>query len=200
MMKKIAILLVSAALLPLVSCEKDTQTPPPTPTNVPVTGVELDITEIGLVVGETAVLTATVLPENATDKTVTYKIEMSEISGNPEYDAARAKWGGTWRMPAHDETLELLEECTWEWVEEQGVPGYKVTGLNGNTIFLPAGGYYDGFDSSEPYNFGTRGYYWSSTPDESSFETAYNFFFTKSVCGWRADFRFTGQNIRPVSD
>ena len=35
---------------------------------------------------------------------------MSEISGNPEYDAARAKWGGTWRMPAHDETLELLEE------------------------------------------------------------------------------------------
>ena len=295
-MKKIAILLVSAALLPLVSCEKDTQTLPPTPTNVPVTGVELDITEIGLVVGETAVLTATVLPENATDKTVTwlssapeivsvdengnvqalavgdavitvatadggktaecivtvsqtingheyvdlglsvkwatcnvgaenpwdygdyfawgetevkeytednsitYKIEMSEISGNPEYDAARAKWGGTWRMPAHDETLELLEECTWEWVEEQGVPGYKVTGLNGNTIFLPAGGYYDGFDSSEPYNFGTRGYYWSSTPDESSFETAYNFFFTKSVCGWRADFRFTGQNIRPVSD
>lgn len=79
MMKKIAILLVSAALLPLVSCEKDTQTPPPTPTNVPVTGVELDITEIGLVVGETAVLTATVLPENATDKTVSWSSSAPEI-------------------------------------------------------------------------------------------------------------------------
>ena len=79
MMKKIAILLVSAALLPLVSFEKDTQTPPPTPTNVPVTGVELDITEIGLVVGETAVLTATVLPENATDKTVTWLSSAPEI-------------------------------------------------------------------------------------------------------------------------
>ena len=78
-MKKIAILLVSAALLPLVSCEKDTQTPPPTPTNVPVTGVELDITEIGLVVGETAVLTATVLPENATDKTVSWSSSAPEI-------------------------------------------------------------------------------------------------------------------------
>ena len=48
-------------------------------TNVPVTGVELDITEMGLVVGETAVLTATVLPENATDKSVTWLSSAPEI-------------------------------------------------------------------------------------------------------------------------
>ena len=76
-MKKIAILLVSAALLPLVSCEKDTQTP--TPTNVPVTGVELNVAELELEVGQTAVLTATVLPEDATDKTVTWSSSAPEI-------------------------------------------------------------------------------------------------------------------------
>ena len=80
-MKKIAILLVSAALLPLVSCEKDTQTPTqtPTPADVPVTGVELNVAELELVVGETAVLTATVLPEDATDKTVTWSSSAPEI-------------------------------------------------------------------------------------------------------------------------
>ena len=72
-MKKIAILLV----LPLVSCEKDTQTP--TPTNVPVTGVELNVAELELEVGQTAVLTATVLPEDATDKTVTWSSSAPEI-------------------------------------------------------------------------------------------------------------------------
>ena len=37
---------------------------------VPVTGVELDKAELNLKIGETAELQATVLPENATDKTL----------------------------------------------------------------------------------------------------------------------------------
>ena len=30
-------------------------------------------------------------------------------------DAARANWGGTWRMPTDDEWTELRENCEWTW-------------------------------------------------------------------------------------
>ena len=39
---------------------------------------------------------------------LTYGIELPDISGDPEYDAARAGWGGTWRMPTGTEMDELI--------------------------------------------------------------------------------------------
>ena len=65
---------------------------------------------------------------------------MSDISGNAQYDVAKAKWGGEWRMPTGEEMDELLNECTWTWELKEGVKGYKITGPNGNSIFLPAAG------------------------------------------------------------
>lgn len=56
-------------------------------------------------------------------------------------DAARAAWGGDWRMPSLDEANELLEKCTWTWTQLNGVSGCQVTGPNGNSIFLPACGF-----------------------------------------------------------
>lgn len=44
-------------------------------TDVPVNTVELDKEELALTVGETATLTAKVLPENATDKTVVWSVD-----------------------------------------------------------------------------------------------------------------------------
>lgn len=55
--------MMSAVLVSFAACKKDSL--------IYVTGVEIDATELELEVGGTAVLTATVLPENATDKTVT---------------------------------------------------------------------------------------------------------------------------------
>lgn len=63
-----------------------------------------------------------------------------DISGT-EYDVAHVKWGGEWRMPTHDEFVELITTCTWEWTTIGDTSGYKVTGINGNYIFLPASGY-----------------------------------------------------------
>ena len=75
-------------------------------------------------------------------------------------DAAYANWGSTWRMPTDAEWEEMLDKCTWEWTTQNGVNGRKVTGPNGNSIFLPAAGYrYDGTLSS----VGSYGSYWSSS-------------------------------------
>jgi uncharacterized protein YjdB len=49
-------------------------------TNIPVTGVKLDKTSLTLTAGDTAALTATVAPENATNKTVTWKSSDSKVA------------------------------------------------------------------------------------------------------------------------
>lgn len=74
-------------------------------------------------------------------------------------DVAQYRYGGGWRVPTNEEILELKDNCNWSWQEQNGVWGYKVTGPNGNSIFLPAGGY-------NPSNYIMQknecGMYWSS--------------------------------------
>ncbi len=58
-------------------------------------------------------------------------------------DAARINMGGIWRMPTVAEQQELINKCTWSWIRKSGVYGYNVTSkINGNSIFLPAAGFY----------------------------------------------------------
>ena len=90
----------------------------------------------------------------------TVGVDLSEISGDAQYDAARAKWGSTWRLPTAEEFEELTNMCTWTWVTQNNVNGMKVTGQNGKSIFIPATGYRSG--SSLNY-VGEYGYFWSST-------------------------------------
>ena len=85
----------------------------------------------------------------------------SDISGNAQYDAATANWGGSWRMPTKDEMQELVVHCEWEYTQVNGVNGAKVIGPNGSCIFLPAAG---GRDGSSLIAAGDYGYYWCSTP------------------------------------
>ena len=88
-----------------------------------------------------------------------------------QYDAATANWGGNWRMPTKAEYDELLNNCTWTWTTQNSVNGCKVTSkTNGNSIFLPAAGYY--CDGSSLY-FPFCGYSWCSTPDENHIGCAY---------------------------
>ena len=120
-----------------------------------------------------------------------------EISGDSQLDAARANWGGSWRMPTKYEYQELIDKCKWKWVTINGVNGYKVTGKNGNSIFLPASGYRYG--SSFDYA-GSRGFYWSSTPDTSYANRAYDIYFHSSGYGVGLHDRNDGICIRPVSE
>ena len=136
--------------------------------------------------------------ENYTQENcLTWGQEIGDISGNPQYDAARANWGGTWRMPTKSEFEELIEECEWEWTSEGENRGYRVTGTNGNSIFLPAAGYRHG---TSLYDAGSIGYYWSSTPYESNTQYAYflDFFSDNHDTYWYG--RYRGRSVRPVSE
>ena len=55
-------------------------TPDPTPTKVAVTGVSLDKTSLSLVEGSSGTLTATVSPDNADDKTVSWKSSATDVA------------------------------------------------------------------------------------------------------------------------
>ena len=68
--------------------------------------------------------------------TLTFADIGKDISGT-EFDVARVKWGGDWRMPTYAELSELKSKCTWIWANVNSVNGFKVTGQNGNSIFIP---------------------------------------------------------------
>ena len=83
----------------------------------------------------------------------------TNIAGT-EYDIAHVRWKGDWQMPTDSDMKELRDDCTWEVETRSGVSGYKVTGPNGNSIFLPFAGYYNGKDLISP---NSEGNYWCST-------------------------------------
>ena len=111
-------------------------------------------------------------------------------------DVATVKWGSKWRMPTMKEMEELRDECTWKWVTQSGVEGMKVTGPNGNSIFLPAAGYRDGADLIDR---GSYSAYWSATLDEDYNNFAFNLSFYDSRCNCYSDYRYFGSTVRPVT-
>lgn len=78
---------------------------------------------------------------------------------NDEQDVACVKLGEGWRMPTMEELEELLS-CSWSWEKHNGVQGARITGPNGNAIFLPAGTFKE--NSNSPVE-GTYGSYWGRT-------------------------------------
>ena len=110
-------------------------------------------------------------------------------------DAARANWGGSWRMPTDAEWTELRTQCTWTWTSQNGVNGREVTGPNGNSIFLPAAGYRYG--TSLNY-VGSYGIYWSSSLDYTLY--AWHVHFTSDYVDRDYGHRYYGQSVRPVTE
>ena len=66
----------------------------------------------------------------------------SEDIYKTDRDVANKAYGSWLTMPTVEEFEELFRECKKEWVEDtqNHVAGYKLTGPNGNSIFLPAAG------------------------------------------------------------
>ena len=110
----------------------------------------------------------------------------------PAHDAAAIHWGDGWRMPkkAEFEALLALEK---EWTNQNGVNGYRFTGSNGNSIFLPAAG---GCFAVGLNSVGSNGYYWSSSLNSGW--TAYHLFFSASSAGLGSEYRVSCFPIRPV--
>ena len=122
----------------------------------------------------------------------------SNISST-QYDVAHVKWGSNWRMPTYDEIKELIKNCTWQWTTHNGVNGQLVTGPNGNSIFLPATGWYYGTNLNDR---GTTGCYWSATQLEgySGRGGAYQLYIYDGYRSMHAKFRYYGLSVRPVTD
>ena len=140
-----------------------------------------------------------------TDRTMTKYCNNSEYGKDgfvdnktvldPEDDAATVNWGGAWRMPTYDEFSELKNNCIWTWTMQNGVYGHKVTGPNGNSIFLPAAGYMleDILRNAE-----SGGYYWLSLLNTSSTYFATGMYFITNTVYREYGNRYLGHSIRPV--
>ena len=73
------------------------------------------------------------------DRDDTYSVSSGfEYIGGTEYDAVHTRLGSSYRIASISNIEELLNECTWAF----DVNGYRVTGKNGNSIFLPVGDYW----------------------------------------------------------
>ena len=150
--------------------------------------------------GETDYTWASYEHANGTSSSV---IDIGSDISETDYDAACAMkdWMRDsyetfyeWRMPTGSEIQELITKCTWKETGE----GYKVTGPNGNSIFLPFSGCsYDGkrFDDV-PY-----AYFWSSNVDKSNKSKAKALYIKTGTKPTLVSIqRRTGCAIRPVVD
>ena len=109
-------------------------------------------------------------------------------SGFYTYDEAVSAFKS--KLPTIEKWEELKGFCEWTWTGS----GYKVTGENGNSIFLPASSY-RGCDGGVG-SVGSDGYYWSSTPRGS--EGAWDLGFYSGGVYMRHDDRCCGQSVRLV--
>lgn len=114
------------------------------------------------------------------------------IVNDENRDIAKKLWGDKWRLPTEKEIQELLK-CTWIW--NAGQNGYDVTGLNGNSIFIPAVGKRM---KEELEGFASDGYYWTGVYNKDDDETAFALSFNSSEKKLDAIKRFLGLAIRPV--
>lgn len=138
----------------------------------------------------------------------TYGVKMNDISGNPQYDVAKYKYGGTWRIPTKYEFNELIERCKWQKTKYKNVIGYKVTGPNGKSIFFPLGG--EMLDNKINESIKYEGNYWTSTPytrdtpdsapdyDDTSYYVFMNTNGPMMFWGNHMYCRGLGLNIRPI--
>lgn len=109
-------------------------------------------------------------------------------------DAASVILGGACRMPTSVEYEELVDNTNRLWTTYNGVPGVLLTSKsNGEVIFFPANGRYDGTAIVNPGN----GFYWSKS--YSGGEAAFGFNFNQNtVSPHNTNPRRYGFNIRAV--
>ena len=84
---------------------------------------------------------------------------------------------------------ELIKECNWQWEAY----GYRITGTNGNSIYLPASGW---SCSSSIEHRDVYGYYWTGNRYNSDF--AKGLLFSKSEKKTGNGYLYYGRAVRPV--
>lgn len=113
-----------------------------------------------------------------------------------EADLAYIYTGHKGTLPTANDFEELFALCKSEWTTQDGVSGYKLTGPNGNSIFLPAAG-------SRTANIvageGEQGYYLTGTINPSDSQFASSYVFTSSTHAKTSTAVYQALSVRPVS-
>ncbi len=119
-------------------------------------------------------------------------VTMNDYDKKEEKDSAADAWGEKWRMPTREEVEELIEKCAWEKVVIEYVPNslgaqwgrrnvnaFKVTGPNGNSIFIPTSQHYkDSWNCKNLIcNKNMICSFWTSTQATERDTCAYRFFY-----------------------
>lgn len=122
---------------------------------------------------------------------------------DPEDDAARANWGGNWRIPTRAEVDNLKSKIIDEWILDYngtGISGHLITstvaGEEGHSIFIPAAGY-GGDDLLK--SAGSVGNYWAASILSSNPSNASGLFSSNSANVKSAESqRYHGFPVRAV--
>ncbi len=98
------------------------------------------------------------------------------------------------RSPSRNDWEELIEKCRWFWEND----GVRVTGPSGNSIFLPASGYWTGMNRRN--SVGKEGHYWTNELNSSDSRKAYSIKFSEEYPDAEegSTFRYLGLSVRPV--
>jgi hypothetical protein len=106
-------------------------------------------------------------------------------------DAATINWGEEWCMPTYAQYEELISVCTWRWYGD----GYEVVGPNGNSIFFPSAGTYDGGTLNTTVAVGR---YWSNSLNKDIPWSAYYVLIHSEGQGLNYSRRHIGFSVRAV--
>ena len=111
-------------------------------------------------------------------------------------DLAYKAFEGKVTMPTIAEFEELFALCTREWVEVEGVAGYKFTGPNGNSIFMPAAG---SRTQGTTTGVGVEGCYLSGSINVSDTQFAMSYHFNSALATRATTPVYQALAIRAVS-
>lgn len=120
-------------------------------------------------------------------------------------DAARANMGGLWTTPTLDDWQELIDNCDWEYVENEDIIGYRVKSktIVGAEIFLPMAGL---MRENKRQGKGIIGLYHTTKHYDAAMDESYSPMFAKAFVidnnsTWMTVFeRYEGGSVRGVCE
>jgi hypothetical protein len=142
---------------------------------------------------------------SANDFKTEYGLPTTGIGGTSD-DPAYANMSNKWRLPTRTEMQELVNNCTWEYTYDNG-SGFRVTGPNGNSIFLTCDGAYPLGNESSLLYYGYQCWLMTSTLDNSGNKRPYilkasyiNSYTSPTVNVTTSEaYRISGMSVRGVS-
>ena len=114
-------------------------------------------------------------------------------------DIAAQTYGSNYRMPTKAEIEELIELPNKLVTNHNGVHGLNgrvFTGTNGNTLFIPAAGYFDG---STHDLVGSRCFLWAGSLNSDYTYGAWDLYFNSGSISLGSNDRCYGYSVRCVS-